>query len=87
MLFYQFYGILFPVMRDMNKVSKVIRKATCSICDCEVEVKRDTWTEDLMCDRCTWFWYKGYKGKPQSDNSAALVEVAKKTKQGLLKSH
>ena len=86
MLFCQFYGILFPVMRDMNIEIKVIRKATCSICDCEVEVKRDTWTKDLMCDRCTWFWYKEYKGKPQSD-SLAWVEVAKKTKPGLLKPH
>ena len=86
MLFCQFYGILFPVMRDMNIEIKVIKKATCSICDCKVEVKRDTWTKDLMCDRCTWFWYKEYKGKPQSD-SLAWVEVAKKTKPGLLKPH
>ena len=73
-------------MRDMNIEIKVIRKATCSICDCEVEVKRATWKKDLMCDRCTWFWYKGYKGKPQSD-SLAWVEVAKKTKPGLLTPH
>tara|TARA_R100001163_G_scaffold6038_1_gene6886 strand:- start:305 stop:514 length:210 start_codon:yes stop_codon:yes gene_type:complete len=64
---------------------KTIFKVACTVCECEVEVKRDTWTKDFMCDRCTWFWYKGYKDKPQSDDSAALVETAKKTKQGLLR--
>jgi|TARA_A100000172_G_C3035618_1_gene108401 hypothetical protein len=64
---------------------KTIFKVACTVCECEVEVKRDTWIKDFMCDRCTWFWYKGYKGKPQSDDSAALVETAKKTKQGLLR--
>lgn len=47
----------------MNLEIKIIRKVKCSICETEVEVKRDTWTKDLMCDQCTLSWYRRYKQK------------------------
>jgi hypothetical protein len=51
---------------------------------CEDEIKPTTKPMPL-CRSCNGWNTKQYKTWPKADNSAALVETAKKTKQGLLR--